>query len=66
MNEKAMDIVIESLTDTIKSLRVDLIILKGENARLKEENAKLKEWECKRNAELAKPVVAINENFSCV
>ena len=50
MNEKAMDIVIESLTDTIKSLRVDLIILKGENARLKEEIKELKEKEGKENA----------------
>ena len=43
MSESNMNIVLESLAETIQRLRVDIIILKGENERLKEKLAKKEE-----------------------
>jgi hypothetical protein len=36
MSEDKMNIVLEALAETIQHLRVDILILKGENERLKE------------------------------
>lgn len=43
MEETKMQIILESLAETIQKLRVDVIILKGENERLKKENKSLHE-----------------------
>ena len=42
MQEKITNTVIEALAETIQRLRVDVIILNGENDRLREENTRLK------------------------
>lgn len=43
MDENNIRIILESLAETIQKLRVDVIILKGENERLREENERLRE-----------------------
>ena len=42
MNENYIRVILESLAETIQKLRVDVIILKGENERLRKENENLK------------------------
>lgn len=44
MNENTYKIIIESLTETIKKLQTDNIILHYENERLKDENNRLNEF----------------------
>ena len=42
MNENNIRVILESLAETIQKLRVDVLILKGENERLRKENENLK------------------------
>lgn len=51
MNENNMQIILDSLAETIRNLRVDVMLLKSENERLKE-TIKLHKEKGEANGEL--------------